>query len=182
MHARAGVLLSIVLLGGCVAGPGPGGRPGGPDAASAPAALPENEVPAATPDTSALFAAIAGHDSALFDAFNRCDAAALETFFTEDLEFYHDYGGLISPRRTFIDGFADGCRKNEVGRRELVAGSMEVHPVRGVGAIQIGVHRFFVRTPGGGETPGAVARFVMLWRNTDAGWKISRVLSFDHRT
>lgn len=137
------------------------------------------QAPAAA-DSAALFAEIAARDSALFDAFNRCDAAALATFFSEDLEFYHDYGGLTTPRKPFVDGFAQGCSRNEIGRRELVPGSMEVHPVRSVGAIQIGVHRFFVRTEGG-ERPGAVARFVMLWRNTGGVWQISRVLSFDHR-
>lgn len=147
-------------------------------------ALPGREAAAQAPaaaDSAALYRAIAAADSALFDAFNRCDPAAMATFFTEDLEFYHDDNGLIAPRKTFIDGFADGCAKNQIGRRELVAGSMEVHPMKGIGALQIGVHRFFIRTADG-ERPGAVARFVMLWRNVGGAWKISRVLSFDHRT
>lgn len=149
-------------------------------ALAAPAHRAHAQAPAPA-DSAALFAAIAARDTALFGAFNRCDAAALETFFTEDLEFYHDHGGLTTPRRPFVDGFAEGCRKGEVGRRELVPGSMEVHHLRNVGALQIGVHRFFVRTPTG-ERPGSTARFAMLWRpQADGVWRISRVLSFDHR-
>ena len=128
-----------------------------------------------------LHAQIAARDSALFDAFNRCDTTAMADFFTEDLEFYHDWSGLIGPRATFLRGFAEGCRKGEVGRRELVPGSMEVHVMRNVGALQLGTHRFFIRRPEGGETPGSIARFAMLWRESEGRWRISRVLSFDHR-
>jgi ketosteroid isomerase-like protein len=136
---------------------------------------------ASVPDTTALYATIAARDSALFDAFNRCDTTAIGAFFTDDLEFYHDWNGAIGPRTRFLEGFTDACRKHELGRRELLSGTMEVHPMRNVGAVQIGVHRFFIRTPGGGETPGSTAKFVMLWRNSDGVWRISRVLSFDHR-
>ena len=130
---------------------------------------------------SSLRAVIAARDSVLFDAFNRCDTTAMGEFFTEDLEFYHDWSGLIGPRETFLRGFADGCRKGEIGRRELVPGSMEVHVMRNVGALQLGTHRFFIRRPEGGETPGSIARFAMLWRENGGTWRVSRVLSFDHR-
>ena len=131
-------------------------------------------------DSAALFAAIAARDSAMFDAFNRCDAKALADFFTDDLEFYHDWNGLLSTRSAFEAQFGGACEKKEIGRRELVPGTMEVHPMRNVGAVQIGVHRFFIRTPGG-ETPGSTAKFIQLWRLDGGVWRVSRVLSFDHR-
>jgi ketosteroid isomerase-like protein len=116
----------------------------------------------------------------MFDAFNRCDATAMAGFFTADMEFYHDWGGQVGPRDRFIAGFADGCRKGEVGRRELV-GRMEVHALRNVGALQIGAHRFFVRNADGTERPGSIARLVTLWRREDGVWRATRVFSFDHR-
>ena len=130
---------------------------------------------------AALFAKIAALDSALFDTFNRCDVAGFERFFTEDLEFYHDYNGLATPRSKNIEIIAEECRAKRLGRRELLPGTLEVHVLRGFGAIEIGVHRFFVRTPNG-ETPGSTAKFIHVWRNEGGTWKISRVLSFDHRT
>jgi ketosteroid isomerase-like protein len=128
----------------------------------------------------ALFAKIAALDSALFDTFNRCDVAGFERFFTEDLEFYHDYNGLATPRSKNIEIIAEECRAKRLGRRELLPGTLEVHVLRGFGAIEIGVHRFFVRTPNG-ETPGSTAKFIHVWKNDGGSWKISRVLSFDHR-
>jgi ketosteroid isomerase-like protein len=131
-------------------------------------------------DSAALFATIAGRDSAMFDAFNRCDAKALADFFTDDLEFYHDWNGLLATRKAFEKQFGGACENKEIGRRELVPGTMEVHPMRNVGAVQIGVHRFFIRTPNG-ETPGSTAKFIQLWRNDGGVWRVSRVLSYDHR-
>src|SRR5213080_4718275 len=37
-----------------------------------------------------LFRTIASLDDALFDSYNRCDLEKFLTFFTDDLEFYHD--------------------------------------------------------------------------------------------
>lgn len=163
-----------IFLSACTA------RPARPASAVAPAAT-APAAPAAPVDTTALYATIAARDSALFDAFNRCDTTAVGDFFTEDLEFYHDWNGQIGPRQKFLAGFNEACRKHELGRRELVPGTMEVHAMRNVGAVQVGVHRFYIRTPGGGERPGSTAKFVMLWRDGQNGWRISRVLSFDHQ-
>lgn len=144
------------------------------------AARPASAQAGAPSDSAALFAVIAARDSAMFDAFNRCDAKALADFFTDDLEFYHDWNGLLATRSAFEAQFGGACEKKEIGRRELVPGTMEVHPMRNVGAVQIGVHRFFIRTPSG-ETPGSTAKFIQLWRLDGGVWRVSRVLSFDHR-
>jgi hypothetical protein len=36
--------------------------------------------------------AIASLDAALFDSYNRCDLEKFASFFTDDVEFYHDQG------------------------------------------------------------------------------------------
>ncbi|MGH7712564.1 MAG: nuclear transport factor 2 family protein, partial [Gemmatimonadaceae bacterium] len=112
--------------------------------------------------------------------FNTCNVAAIESFFTEALEFYHDNAGLAAPRAKTIETITEECRAKQLGRRELLPGTLDVHPIRGYGAIQIGAHRFFVRTDIG-ERPGSVAKFIHVWRNDAGRWKITRVLSFDHR-
>ena len=127
-----------------------------------------------------LFATLAARDSALFDAFNTCNVPAFESFFTEDLEFYHDLGGLMTTRKTSVDKIAEECKTKRLGRRELVPGSLEVYPIKEFGAIQIGVHKFFVRTDGG-ERPGSTAKFIHVWRNSNGTWQVARVLSFDHK-
>jgi hypothetical protein len=53
------------------------------------------------------------------------------------------------------------------------------YPLRGYGAIEIGVHRF--HHPKAEDTqPVGEGRFVHVWRNKDGAWKITRVLSYDH--
>ena len=63
-------------------------------------------------------------------------------------------------------------------RRELVEGTLEVYPLDGYGAIQTGVHRFYRE---GGARPVEVSRFTHIWKKDDAGWKLQRAMSYDHK-
>ena len=62
-------------------------------------------------------------------------------------------------------------------RRELVPGSLQVHSMKGYGAVEIGVHRFYHPKS---NTPTGEGRFIQLWRYKDGTWKMTRVISFDH--
>jgi hypothetical protein len=64
---------------------------GGDSPKSAQAMVPPTR-PATTPDD--LFRAVALQDAALFDAYNHCDLEKFAAFFADDVEFYHDHGGL----------------------------------------------------------------------------------------
>jgi len=130
----------------------------------------------ATPDDE-LFRTIASLDTAVFDAFNRCDLPTFGRFFIDDLEFYHDKDGLMRSRQSLLDAVkANICGKVS---RELVPGTLEVHSMDGYGALEIGVHRF--HHPGRDDTePVGEGKFIHLWQKTDAGWKITRVISYDH--
>ncbi len=46
------------------------------------------------PSQAELDKAIASLDAALFDSYNRCDLEKFATFFADDVEFYHDQGGV----------------------------------------------------------------------------------------
>jgi hypothetical protein len=116
-------------------------------------------------------------DAALFNAYNRCELEKFSAFFTDDVEFYHDQGGVTLGR----EKLTESLRNNICGKvtRELVPGSLRIYPMKGYGAVQIGVHRF--HHPGRNDTePVGEARFIHLWQYKDGGWKITRVISFDH--
>jgi uncharacterized protein DUF4440 len=123
-----------------------------------------------------LFRTISAQDSALFDSYNRCDLEKFGTFFIDDVEFYHDQGGVTLGRQNLTES----VKRNICGkvRRELVSGTLEVYPMRGYGAVETGVHRFY--QPPEAKAPVGEAKFVHLWQNKDGTWKITRVISYDH--
>lgn len=59
--------------------------------------------------------------------------------------------------------------------RVLVKGSIEVYPIPGYGAVEIGLHRFINHEES--ETPSKPDKFIMIWRQTGNGWQITRVIS-----
>jgi ketosteroid isomerase-like protein len=117
-------------------------------------------------------------DAALFDSYNHCDLERFASFFTEDVEFYHDHGGVTLGK----EKLTDSIKKNICGKvtRELVPGSLQVHLMKGYGAVEIGVHRF--HHPGHDETePVGEGKFIHLWQYKNGAWKITRVISYDHQ-
>lgn len=122
--------------------------------------------------------AITTLDAALFDSYNKCDLEKFASFFVEDVEFYHDQGGLTLGRAALTDS----VKKNICGKttRELVPGTLQVFYMKGYGAIETGVHRF--HHPGHEDTEGVgEGRFIHLWQCKDGAWRITRVMSYDHR-
>ena len=130
-----------------------------------------------TPTTQELFRQIAYLDSLLFDAYNNQNLDKFKSFFNEDFEWFRDNGGLVSPKAIF-DGIESNFKKEFKLRRTLVKGSLEVHPIRDYGAIEIGSHRFSHVENGKEEI--ATFKFLMIWQNKDDRWKISKVISYDH--
>jgi uncharacterized protein (TIGR02246 family) len=121
--------------------------------------------------------AITTLDSALFDAYNKCDLEKFASLLSEDVEFYHDQGGVTLGRAALTES----VKKNICGKvtRELVPRSLQVFYMKGFGAIEMGVHRF--HHPGHEDTEAVgEARFVHLWQYKDGAWKVTRVLSYDH--
>lgn len=125
----------------------------------------------------ALVQTISAQDTALFDAVNRCDMARVETMFAEEVEFYHDRVDPQYGRKVVVDAII----KNLCGniRRELVPGTLEVYPIQGFGAVEIGVHRFHHIGTQDRDVVGE-AKFIHLWRLKDGLWQITRVISYDH--
>lgn len=114
-------------------------------------------------------------DAKLFDAYNHCDLTTLGKMVADDLEFYHDQTGLSVGKVPFLAAIKENiCGKVQ---RELLPETLEVYPLKGYGAVEIGVHRF--RHPGRPEEVGD-AKFVMLWQEKDGDWKVTRVISYYH--
>jgi hypothetical protein len=118
-------------------------------------------------------------DAELFDAYNKCDLVKFKSLLADDVEFFHDKGGVTLGAQALTDS----VKKNICGRvsRELVAGTLQSHRMDGYGILQQGVHRF--HHPGHDDTEAVGAgQFITLWQYKDGAWKITRAISFDHRT
>jgi ketosteroid isomerase-like protein len=121
--------------------------------------------------------AVASLDAALFDSYNRCDLQKFATFFADDVEFYHDQGGVTLGKAELTNS----VKTNICGKvtRELVPGTLQVYHMKGYGAVEMGVHRF--HHPGHDDTePVGEGKFIHLWQYKDGAWKITRVISYDH--
>ena len=123
-----------------------------------------------------LFQTIQSLDTKLFDAYNHCDLVTLGAMVADDLEFYHDQTGLSVGKAPFLAAIKQNiCGKVE---RALLPGTLEVYPLNGYGAVEIGIHRF--HHPGQPGDNVGDAKFVTLWQNKGGVWKVTRVISYNH--
>ena len=113
----------------------------------------------------------------MFDAYNAHDVDGLMVMFSDDLEFYHDTGGMLDHAQVTA-GFTNVFANNKDIRRDLVDGTLEVYPVKGYGAIEIGAHRF-CHTENGKPDCGTF-KFMQLWRYKDGAWQVTRDVSYGH--
>jgi len=124
--------------------------------------------------SGALYDTIIAQDTALFTAFNTCDVNTLADMVSDNLQFFHDHDGVSVGRDTFVQS----VKKNVCGHftRSLQAGSVEVWPVPGYGAIEIGVHRFHHAD----QTPDGIGKFMILWKQTGNRWVMTQTFSYGH--
>ncbi|PHI18176.1 DUF4440 domain-containing protein [Lewinellaceae bacterium SD302] len=135
-------------------------------------------------DSAEISRIILAKDSAFWTVYNSCDMNAFAEFLTEDLEFYHDKGGLLEGRAALIKTMQDGLCGNTENfslRREAVTGTVAVFPMTKIGAIITGEHLFYINEKGKEEYLDGKARFSHIWRYADGEWRMARVLSYDHR-
>ena len=126
-----------------------------------------------------LYETVEALDAQVFGAFNAGDLDRLMSWFTEDVEFFDDSGegGPEDYAKTKQD-FSNMFKNVPDLRRELVAGTLEVYPLKGYGAIEVGEHRFCHEE--NGKQDCGVTKFAMVWRKTGETWKLARVLSYGH--
>lgn len=124
-----------------------------------------------------LFKIIQAQDAALFDAYNKCDLEKFASFIDENVEFYHDNGGVTLGRQALVDSLKQNiCGQTQ---RQLVPGTLEVFGIHHYGAVETGTHRF-THPNAKPPVPNGEGRFVHLWHYDNGSWKVTRVFSFDH--
>lgn len=124
-----------------------------------------------------LYRELVTMDSLLFRAFNTRDLDGMKKYFSTDLEVYQDNTGFRSYGET-MTSFKELFTKDYVLTRELVQGSMEVYPIRDFGAIQTGLHVFSHMEDG--KMVRGTFKFLHVWEKTREGWKIKRLITYDH--
>jgi len=128
------------------------------------------------PDNQQLYDTIVKMDSVFFGAYNTCDVNLDKygSLFSDNIEFYHDQGGIMISKQDIIDA----TKRNICGKvtRELVKGSIEVYPIKGFGAVEIGLHKFH-NNQEPADAPSKVGRFTIIWKLENKEWEISRVIS-----
>ena len=135
---------------------------------------PGGGLPPYVPESQALCDTIARMDSLLFDAYNTCKLEAFESMVSDDIEFYHDRGGLDTSKSNLIKAL----KNNICGKvtRQLLKGSIEVYPIPNYGAVQMGIHRFYNNQEGDRGT-SRYSKFVHTWHRENGQWKLARVIS-----
>ncbi len=132
-----------------------------------------NEIPKYEIKDLKLYNEIVKMDSIYFNAYNTCDMETQAKIYDEDLEFFHDKGGLATSKSDILKSLKENiCNKVT---RTLIKGSVEVYPIKNYGAIQFGYHKFYNK-----EEPNAKSipsKFVVIWKNKNNSWKITKVIS-----
>lgn len=125
------------------------------------------------PDDIELHEQIVKMDKIFFNAYNTCDLETQGLIYADDIEFYHDKGGLMTSKKEILDG----TERNICGKvtRELVQGSIEVYPIHNYGAVQIGYHKFYNNQEPDAESKPS--KFITMWHNDNGNWQISKVIS-----
>ncbi len=134
----------------------------------------------------ALFDALKSADGQVFDeGFNRCNLTALERVVHRDFQFLHDENGA-QDREAFFKAFRESICADPAHKpiRKLVEGSLTVYPLRNngelYGAVQMGLHEFFIVEPGKEPRYTVSGRFVHTWLREGQEWKLYRVVSYGH--
>ena len=130
------------------------------------------------PDDQQLYDTIVHLDSVFFEAYNTCNLHLDEyaAFYADSIEFYHDKGGMMNVKKDIVES----TKKYVCGKvtRELVKGSIEVYPIKGYGAVEMGLHKFHNnQKPDTMGDKSATGRFTIIWQHKNHEWKIAKVIS-----
>lgn len=132
-----------------------------------------SEVPPYAPIDQALYTTILEMDSIFFHAYNTCDMETQAALYADEVEFYHDKGGLSTSKADILKG----TKENICGKvtRTLLKETAEVYPINNYGAVLVGYHTFFNNQEP--DAPSIPSKFVVIWQLTNDQWKITKVIS-----
>ncbi|HLO58164.1 MAG TPA: nuclear transport factor 2 family protein [Bacteroidales bacterium] len=132
----------------------------------------QKSIPEYKPDDQKLYDTIVYLDSIFFNAYNTCDIDLQADFYDDNIEFYHDRGGLSTSKSDILESI----KNNICGKvtRTRVKASLEVYPIANFGAVEIGYHYFHNKAEGTTSQP---SKFITIWKLSQGKWKLSRVIS-----
>jgi len=145
-----------------------------------------NILQAQVAKTSELFLTLKKIDSTFFErGFNQCDLDYIDQMIHKDLMFYHDKNGIQDRKTFFANTKKYLCSTpDKKPIRKVVVESLEVYPMynNGVlyGAIQSGIHEFYIREPNKEDVVTGIAKFTHLYLLENGKWLLKEVFSFDH--
>ena len=135
---------------------------------------------------SDLFKSLKKHDSIFFEkSFNQCDLKYTEEATHPELIFYHDKSG-IQDKAKFLENVQKNLCSNKERKpiRKIQIESLEVYPLydneKLYGAIQNGVHEFYIREKGKEDLFTGKAKFTHVYLLQNNQWILKEVLSYDH--
>ena len=138
-------------------------------------------------EDSELYKQLKSVDSLLFEeGFNHCNLEILKSMMHPDLQFLHDQNGM-QDRDAFFQGFEESICSNPDFKpiRKLVRGSLQVYPLKNegklYGAIQTGIHEFFIAEPGKELRFTVNGKFTHVWILDQDKWSLFRAISYDHQ-
>jgi hypothetical protein len=138
-------------------------------------------------NTATILKKVKERDSLFWNSYNNCTTDQLSQFLTNDIEFYHDNGGITLGAENLVNSIAKNICGNSEGkiRRSVVSSSQKIHFLKNsdaiYGAIIMGEHLFYITPIGKKEKLTGAAQFTNLWILKDDTWKMSRILSYDHK-
>jgi len=118
-------------------------------------------------------------DRQLFDVYNTCNTVQFSRSLASDLEFFHDSTGLTGHDWN-VNAVEKRCAESTKYHRSRDEQSVQIFPVPGYGALEMGTHRFYEKGADGSEKLDVTPGFANVWKQTPDGWKLTRVLSYGH--
>jgi len=125
-------------------------------------------------------------DSLFWTAYNKCNVSEMMRFIPNDVEFYHDKGGITKGASNLEITFQRNLCGNKDFRlrREAIDKTVQNFPMKKddklYGLIISGDHYFYINETGKKEFRDGLAKFTDLWILENGAWKMSRVLSYNH--
>ena len=136
---------------------------------------------------SEIFLALKKQDSVFFErSFNLCEMDYLKSAIHQDLTFYHDQAGIQNRDSFLLNTKNNICSDfNKKPIRKIIEESLEVYPMynEGViyGAVQTGIHDFYIRESNKADIKTSTAKFIHLYLLVNGNWLLKEVISFDHK-
>ncbi|MDF2192037.1 nuclear transport factor 2 family protein [Paraflavitalea sp. CAU 1676] len=134
-----------------------------------------------------LKAIILQRDSLFWNGYNKCDTTLCAPYLSENLEFFHDKGGITRGKAALQLSLKKNlCSRADWRlRREAVPGTVAFYPLTDngklYGAILQGEHYFYITEKGKPEYRTGRANFNHLWLVENGQWVMVRILSYNHR-